>query len=310
MPIRVTNQMMSHRMMQNLWASMRRLDRWNQQLSTGRRISMPSDDPSGTEAAMRLRTSIQAAEQYVRNVDDAISWLESTDSALHHATQLLQRARELIVQGANGTLPDESREAIAQEIEQLLDDLVNVANTKHGQRHLFAGQKTLTRPFEIVRSLPGNPNSPITSVEYRGTSYDPVNHPGLDVEIDAGITLRYNLHGDDVFQPAFNALTDALQHLRSGDTDGLSSTDLAKMDEAIDNLLRWRSEAGARTNRLELVRDRLQHNQVDLEKLATEIEGVDIAEVIMKLKMEENVYRAALSAGARILQPSLADFLR
>lgn len=305
MPIRVTNQMMSHRMMQNLWASMRRLDRWNQQLSTGRRISMPSDDPSGTEAAMRLRTSIQAAEQYVRNVDDAISWLESTDSALHHATQLLQRARELIVQGANGTLPDESREAIAQEIEQLLDDLVNVANTKHGQRHLFAGQKTLTRPFEIVRSDSDDHDWPIPSVEYHGS-----DDPGLDVEIDAGITLRYNLHGDDVFQPAFDALTDALQHLRSGDTDELSSTDLAKMDEAIDNLLRWRSEAGARTNRLELVRDRLQHNQVDLEKLATEIEGVDIAEVIMKLKMEENVYRAALSAGARILQPSLADFLR
>lgn len=78
----------------------------------------------------------------------------------------------------------------------------------------------------------------------------------------------------------------------------------------MENLLRWRAEAGARTNRLELVRDRLKHNQVDLEKLATEIEGIDIAEVIMKLKMEENVYRAALSVGARIIQPTLVDFLR
>ncbi|MFO7320041.1 MAG: flagellin, partial [Bacillota bacterium] len=78
---------------------------------------------------------------------------------------------------------------------------------------------------------------------------------------------------------------------------------------AMDNLLRWRAEVGARVNRLELVRERLSQNQVNLEKLSAEVEGIDIAEVIMRLKMEENVYRAALGAGARIIQPTLLDFL-
>lgn len=311
MALRVTNQMMAHRMMQNLWASLGRLDRWNQQLSTGRRISIPSDDPSGTEAAMRLRTSIQAGQQYIRNVDEALSWLEATDSALEHVTQVMQRARELILYGANGTLPEESRQALADEMEQLLEDLVNVANSKHGQRYLFAGENTLQQPFTVEREDPDNPTSPIVKVTYNGTALDPGNNLfGLEVEIEAGITLRYNLFGNDVFLPAFEALTAALEALRNGDTETLSDAALENFDAAFDNILRWRSEAGARTNRLELVRDRLTHNQVDLEKLATEIEGVDIAEVIMKLKMEENVYRAALAAGARIIQPTLVEFLR
>ena len=223
----------------------------------------------------------------------------------------MQRARELVIYGGNGSMPDDSREALAQEMDQLLRDLINVANSKHGQRHLFAGENTLLKPFEAVYADPTDPDSEILSVVYHGTSYAPADgFFGLDVEIEAGITLRYNLHGDDVFDPIFQAMIGALESLRNGDLDVLTTTDLDNMDNAMENLLRWRAEAGARTNRLELVRDRLKHNQVDLEKLATEIEGIDIAEVIMKLKMEENVYRAALSAGARIIQPSLVDFLR
>src|SRR5690606_9167286 len=201
MALRVTNQMMAHRMMQNLWASLGRLGRSDQQLSTGRRISMPSDDPSGTEAAMRLRTSIQAGEQYIRNVDEALSWLEATDSALDHVTQVMQRARELILYGANGTLPEESRQALADEMEQLLEDLVNVANSKHGQRYLFAGENTLQQPFTVVREN-DDPNRRIVDVIYDGTRLDPnAELFGLEVEIEAGITFRYNLFGDDVFGP-------------------------------------------------------------------------------------------------------------
>jgi len=154
MAFRVTNQMMSQRMLENLWASMRRLDKWNQQLSTGRRISLPSDDPADTETAMRLRTLLREGEQYMRNVDDALAWLEATDAALNHATQVLQRARELIIYGGNGTLTDEARQALATEMNQLIHDLFAVANTKHGQRYLFAGENTLIRPFEAILEDP------------------------------------------------------------------------------------------------------------------------------------------------------------
>jgi len=310
MAFRVTNQMMSQRMLENLWASMRRLDKWNQQLSTGRRISLPSDDPADTETAMRLRTLLREGEQYMRNVDDALAWLEATDAALNHATQVLQRARELIIYGGNGTLTDEARQALATEMNQLIHDLFAVANTKHGQRYLFAGENTLIRPFEAILEEPADPSSPVVDFQYHGTRYEPADgFDGLELEIEAGNTLRYNIFGNDVFEPIFDVLIAVREHLENGNLNDLTGDDLRKFDEAMDNLLRWRAEVGARVNRLELVRERLSQNQVNLEKLSAEVEGIDIAEVIMRLKMEENVYRAALGAGARIIQPTLLDFL-
>ena len=310
MAFRVTNQMMSQRMLENLWASMRRLDKWNQQLSTGRRISLPSDDPADTETAMRLRTLLREGEQYMRNVDDALAWLEATDAALNHATQVLQRARELIIYGGNGTLTDEARQALATEMNQLIHDLFAVANTKHGQRYLFAGENTLIRPFEVILEEPDDPSSPVVDFEYHGTRYEPADgFDGLELEIEAGNTLRYNIFGNDVFEPIFDVLIAVREHLENGNLNDLTGDDLRNFDEAMDNLLRWRAEVGARVNRLELVRERLSQNQVNLEKLSAEVEGIDIAEVIMRLKMEENVYRAALGAGARIIQPTLLDFL-
>lgn len=310
MAFRVTNQMMSQRMLENLWASMRRLDKWNQQLSTGRRISLPSDDPADTETAMRLRTLLREGEQYMRNVDDALAWLEATDAALNHATQVLQRARELIIYGGNGTLTDEARQALATEMNQLIHDLFAVANTKHGQRYLFAGENTLIRPFEAILEEPADPSSPVGNFQYHGTRYEPADgFDGLELEIEAGNTLRYNIFGNDVFEPIFDVLIAVREHLENGNLNDLTGDDLRNFDEAMDNLLRWRAEVGARVNRLELVRERLSQNQVNLEKLSAEVEGIDIAEVIMRLKMEENVYRAALGAGARIIQPTLLDFL-
>ncbi|MFO7319215.1 MAG: flagellar hook-associated protein FlgL, partial [Bacillota bacterium] len=227
MAFRVTNQMMSQRMLENLWASMRRLDKWNQQLSTGRRISLPSDDPADTETAMRLRTLLREGEQYVRNVDDALAWLEATDAALNHATQVLQRARELIIYGGNGTLTDEARQALATEMNQLIHDLFAVANTKHGQRYLFAGENTLIRPFEAILEEPADPSSPVVDFQYHGTRYEPADgFDGLELEIEAGNTLRYNIFGNDVFEPIFDVLIAVREHLENGNLNDLTGDDL------------------------------------------------------------------------------------
>src|SRR5690606_39840377 len=105
-------------------------------------------------------------EQYVRSVDDALAWLEATDAALNHATQVLQRARELIIYGGNGTLTDEARQALATEMNQLIHDLFAVANTKHGQRYLFAGENTLIRPLEAILREPADPATPGGDLQY------------------------------------------------------------------------------------------------------------------------------------------------
>lgn len=320
MALRITNRMMAERSLQDLTSTLRRLDRYSEQLATGKRISLPSHDPTGMELAMRLRSTLFETEQYIDNVGTALNWLETTDGALDQVVQVLQRARDLIVNGATGTHPAESREALAIEMNQLIDDLINVGNTRHGSKYIFGGENTQTPPFAavsdpalLVPNAKGEfmASSLTTGVEYKGTSYDPADPTsGLNVEIGPGILFRMSIHGDDVFMEAFDALIAARDHLWSGDTEALSGADLEAIDQAMDTVLRARAEVGGRVNRLELVNDRLDYQRINVTRLLSETEDADMAETVMKLKMEENVYRASLAANARIILPSLLDFLR
>lgn len=308
--MRVTNSMIAQQTLHNITSSLRRLDRYNQQLSTGRRINMPSDDPAGTEVTIRLETAINETEQYLENVADAISWLDATDSALNQISLALHRARELAVYGASDTLGDDSRMALAEEADQFLQDLIQVGNLKFGYKYLFGGANTLDEPFSPLYG--GSDGNTIQSVTYRGTP----STLGLDIEISHGINMGISVHGDEAIMPAIEALIHLRDNLRAGNTaalatgDGADPTSIDLIDEALDTITRWRAEAGARVNRLEHVKGRMEQVHTNLTRLLSETVDADIAETVMNLKMEENVYRMALASGARIIQPTLLDFLR
>jgi flagellar hook-associated protein 3 FlgL len=298
--LRVTNNMMAKKMLYNLNQGMERLGRLNDKLSSGKEVTLPSHDPAAVARIMRLRTSLMETDQYRDNVDDMLSWLEASDSVLSSVGEALHRVRELVINGANDNLPDESRHALADEVDQILRGLVFTANSTHGVRHLFAGHRTAEAPFVTVVGADGE----IESVAYNGDSGK------LEVEIGIGIVMDYNLPGDAVFAEIFSTLIQVRDWLRAGDCDELSETGLAKVTECTDDLLRWRSEIGAKVNRLEMTRERLTDFRLNLQRLLSQTEDIDLAEVVMELKMEENAYRTALASGARIIQPSLLDFLR
>ncbi|NLM95354.1 MAG: flagellar hook-associated protein FlgL, partial [Firmicutes bacterium] len=132
----------------------------------------------------------------------------------------------------------------------------------------------------------------------------------LEVEIGVGIVMDYNLPGDQVFSDIFTTLIQVRDWLRAGDCEELSTTGLAEVTKCTDDLLRWRSEIGAKVNRLEMTRERMTDFRLNVQKLLSQTEDIDLAQVVMELKMEENAYRTALASGARIIQPSLLDFLR
>lgn len=303
--MRVTQRMMSENLNFNLQSVLRRLNAVNQRVGTGRRVHHPSDDPVATESIMRMQSLIEATEQYLRNVDDADSWLGYTDAALGHAGDALQRARELAIYGANGTLSPEDRAAVAQEVEEILSDLLDTANTRFADRYIFGGTRTDTAPFVrdasgaiLYVGAPGDP----------GSDWPPGSHT-LVHEVGPGATVELSIHGDRALLPAMEALAELAAALRGDDADAVQKA-VSSVDAAMDELLRWRAEVGARMNRLELVRARLTEDRENLKRLLSDRQDVDMAEAIMELKMEENVYRAALAVGARILQPTLMDYLR
>ncbi|MGE5507753.1 MAG: flagellar hook-associated protein FlgL [Chitinophagales bacterium] len=308
--MRITNQMMVGRFLQNLNANLALLARSNEQLSTGKRISRPGDDPIGVTRSLQLRTSLNETDQFIRNVSSATAWMEAADSAMSDATSVLQRAKELAVSGANDTLPDESLAALADEVDQLINHLVQVGNTDHGGRYIFGGFQTMTQPFVAnTVAAPAGWIQPVTgqmvgSVTYGGDTGN------ITYEVGSGVTTTINAPGSSVFNPAFQALIDLRDNLRSRNQAAISSTTIGEIDGALDNLLEWQAELGARTNQLELTNNRLEELKTNFTKLMSENEDADLPEVIMQLQMQENVYRAALDSGGRIIQPTLLDFLR
>ncbi|MGI6143945.1 MAG: flagellar hook-associated protein FlgL [bacterium] len=294
--MRVTNSMLINNFLRNLNNNLARLERTQNRLATGKRISRPSDDPSGLAYSMGLRANLAALERYEKNVDTAQSWLEATDSALDSATNILHRAKELAVYGASETLDEQSREALAEEVGQLLEEMRQVANTNFAGRYIFAGNKTLEEPY---------PSS--TDFSYMGTETE------RQVEIGVNIVIPYSVTGDRVFGDGDTGILKTLQELQ-GALDGtgeLAPGDLLDdLDAGLDHILSIRAEVGARVNRLELVNNRLEDTHFSYTRLLSETENADIAETIIELKAQENVYLASLGAGARIIQPSLLDFLR
>lgn len=297
--MRITNRTMNSNLLRNLNNGMSRMNKYNMQLATGKTVQVPSDDPVKAGAILRLRSSLRETEQYKRNTEEGLSWLDATDITLGETTKVIHRVQELAVYGANGTLDESSRLALAREVEQLMDNVLQLGNSTHGGRFLFSGQKTQTRPFSKVDG-----GGVLVPPIYEGDDGELVR------EIGGGAEMSLNLPGDRVFDPIFEVLANVHNNLVSGNTEELSQNTIGELDDALDQLVRHRAEIGAKHNRAELAYERLADLGLNLTQLLSKSEDVDVAETIMHLKFEENIYQTALSVGARIIQPSLVDFLR
>jgi len=294
--MRVTQGMLVGNFLNSLNNNYKNMDKIQEQLATGKRINRASDDPVGVVTSLRLRTGLTETEKYLGNVEEATAWLDATDTALRQAGDILQHVRDLVVRGASDTMSQASRDAMAKEVAQLREQLVQVANTTHDGRYIFGGFRTTQAPFDPV------------TYNYLG---DPAAN--IDYEIGINIKMTVNITGDDVFKApldVFQVLTDVENDLNTGNTANLSTVRIGELDQAIDNILSLRSDVGAKTNRLELTKARLEDANLSLSGLLSKNEDINTAEVITQLKMQENTYRTALAAGARIIQPTLVDFLR
>lgn len=296
--LRITNGMLIDNLNRNIGISLRRLERLQNQMSTGKRINSPSDDPVATARTLRMKATLNANSQYARNTADAISWLEITETAAMQIKDVLERVRELSVQGANGVLKADDGSMISTEVEQLRDQLISLGNTTYTGRYIFAGFKTDRAPVQLAADQ---------STDYIGD--DGV----LYYEVGEGDMMPVNITAKDIF---LSGNTDLLadmnslkQALESGDTDAVRDM-IGNMDMHLQNVLSKISEIGAKANRLELINNRLADNEISFTRLLSDTEDADLADVIIRLTCEENVYRAALASGARIIQPTLVDFLR
>lgn len=310
--MRITNNMIIANMIGSITNNTERVSKYQDQLSTGKKIKVASDDPVVAARALKLRTDVAKSEQYQKNIDDSQTWLVATDEALGSLGDVLQSARELAVQAANGTNTDEETQDIAAEMKQLKVQAIHLANSTYAGRYIFSGFKT---DQKVINDDETDPAFGEFSINV-DTSAEKIFY-----EVGIGDSINVNVTAGDVFNTGGDAATgtinkssmmtmfdDVIASMESGDCEAIGDQ-LDTFDTQIGNILRVRADVGAKQNRMDLTEDRMGNDKTNLKDSMSENEDVDIAETIMNLKNEENVYQASLAAGARVIQQSLVDFL-
>lgn len=290
---------MSSSMMKNLQNNYKRLDKYQEQLMTNRRLNRPSDDPVGVASALHYRAEISSTTQFSENVDDADSFLKFTDTVMNEATQIVQKLSELAVQGGTDTVPKDARENIAREVEQLYTHLVSLGNTQFKGRYIFNGQRTDQKPY------PDDPANEKYSLDDGIVQY----------QVGAGIYVDVNMLGDKVFgkfgdaDNIFTIVNDMKTALLNDNTSGISGA-IPKLQGMLEKLVIGQAEVGAKQNRLEFTTSRLEDLNLNYIDLQSKTEDIDMPKVITELKTAESIFQASLDTIARISRPSLLDFLR
>ena len=291
---RITNQTLMRTAQLSLQANMARMAKLQDQATDQRAITRPSDDPTATVQSLQVRAEQRATDQYSRNADNGNGWLTAVDSALGATTDILRRVRDLTVQGANdGSMSVAAKEAIAIEIEGLRDDLLRQANTAYLGRNVFAGNSDAGVAFRPDLTFTGAAGS---TVERR---------------IGADTTVRVDADGAAIFLAgtvsAFDLLTNIVSDLRSGVNVGVR---LGEIDDRMGVVVGARAEAGVRQDQILQAEEALMKESGSLEARRSGIEDLDLAKVILDMKVQEVAYQSALAVTARVLQPTLMDFLR
>lgn len=295
--MRISLGMMADTALHNIEANQARVEALQAQLTSGSRITKPSDDPIGTARALSLQEGLDQATQYGRNIDQASSWLNSTDSALGSVTDAIQRTRELAVQASTDTLSASDRSAIQSEITQLQQHVLNLANSKYGAYYLFSGTAT-DKPGYVQAA-----DASTTPGAYQGNSVQVVR------EVSPGVTVPVTADPTSTFNPVFKALNDVLTGLSTNSTPAIQ-TSITSLDTALDAVNTTRASVGARVNRLDALKQRQDNVSVNLTSLLSNVKDVDMATAISNFSTAQTVYQASLKAAAQSMQTSLLDYLK
>ncbi|MET1250326.1 flagellar hook-associated protein FlgL [Sporolactobacillus sp. STCC-11] len=298
--MRVTQGMMTNSVLQHISNGYSKLADYQSQLASGKKITRPSQDPVVATMGISYRTDVSHVEQYQKNVTNAYKWLDSSDDTLQQVNDVLNRVRELTNEASTDTYTADQRKAIGVEVDQLTQQLVTLGNTQVGGQYIFSGSDSA---------------NPLLTQASDGTvtiNQIALNNPDFSVAVNDGIQMAINVNPKQVFTASmFSDLKELSGMLNGGTATGSQISEyLGKIDTHLDGVSTAQADLGAKTNRIDLTKDRLSEQKTVATNVMANNEDADYAETLVKLNQQQNVYNASLSVGAKIIQTSLVDFLR
>jgi flagellar hook-associated protein 3 FlgL len=291
---RISSKMLVEQSLANLQDTVTRMADLQDEASSLKRLRRPSDAPADVVSAMSLHADLGRNDQISRNIDDASAWLGTADSALQSVVTQLQKVHDLVIQSQNPALDDSSRASIAAQIDSLRTGILAAANTQYAGRPIFGGTVGGGQAYDA-------------SGNYVGVS------AAVERTISPGQRVQVNVNGDAVFgspgSDLFTTLTQLSSAVANGDTSQLGVL-TTTLDTQTNSVQKGLAEVGARFQRVDSMKNQNSADALTMKKNLSNIEDADLAQVMMNLQTQQIAYQAALSATARAIQPSLADFLR
>jgi len=295
----------------NFLASIRKgtesLYKVQEQIASGKRISRLSDDPTSLQRINTIQSALSRQETYIYAIDNLVTVFSAADDALGRAVDVLNGARDIAVQAANGSLSASDRALLSEKVDNLIREVAAAGNVMVGDKYIFAGYKVDTCPFVVI---PDGGTPPGDGVLYGNVAYygdtDEITN-----EIMPGDLISFDLNGGKVFGDSgvFGNLYELKNLLASNDVDGISSQ-IDKLNANINELVQYRTNIGAKINRLENLKNYLDYQQVRLQEQVSILGDADIEETVVKFNEQKLTYESALAAGSRLMRLSLLDFLR
>ena len=266
----------------------------SEKVSSTKQLNRPSDNPADVRAAVQLRDALSELNQFQRNIDTATARVDAMDGALAGAGDLIQRANELAIAGGDGTLSAANRQAMSQEVSQIIESMAQDASAKVGNAYVFSGFQVNKAPYVVT--------APGTVGTYQG------DHGVAVARIGPGATVQTSITGDTAFQAAFDALSQLKADLDAGNV--VQGGTISKIQGALDSIMTTRAQVGARANRLEQAKTSQGSLITSNQGLLSQLEDVDMASAITELSRRQTTYQATLAVTAKVMQTSLIDYLR
>ena len=280
-----------------IWAAQDRAQTAVEQLASGKRVNRPSDDPAASAGEIQNQARSDINDQFLQNVNTVQSMLQTADSTLSSVVTGLTNAISYGVQGANGTVSDVNRQQLAQSVQGILSQVVQLANTEFHGVYIFGGTAVTAPPFV----------ADVTGIRYIG------NLQTNSVEVLSGASTQVNVPGSQLFQQPGADVLGSLQGLVTALQSG-SSTDVGnattQLRSAFDYLTQQRTFYGSGMNRLADDQTYLNQEKVNIASEQNNLVGADLAKVMTDLTSATTAHDAALAAAAKVLPTSLLDYLK
>ena len=324
--MRITNASMIRSHLYDTQNNLTNMSKINQQISTGKVINTVSDDPHKAIKIMNINNEIKYTEKYNSNIDETVGWMNTTDGALESTGNLLNEIKETILKVGNGTYSQNEMKSLNADINEKIKQLADTLNSTYGGKYLFAGTNVDDAPLKVVENPDGSVKLEF-SKDKNGQTIP--NTDDLKADISSGINIDYNISVGEILNikdgngntvnllDEINNLSTLMNDIANGDEqtaakakETLLNDTKGKIDTLFDHVVNERTSLGVRVSTAEKIKELNDEDILNIQDVLSKTQDTDVVEKFIELKSAEMIYQASIQVGAKLIQPTILDYIR